>query len=221
MNDLKNWIGLLALFLLVVGCGGEAEVQAPSGPTDADETPRVETLAMVVETSEPTYWHGGEEVSTIEDVQWMVLAEEPGRDAGYMFSIDESYERAGQLRVVFTKTPDARADVDLKKVVDGRFERLKQRFDQQAEAAALEEQAQLRAMVDKRKADVATRQKALTDLQTLRRGLPSTDESRLEMRKLNRQIEVALAEVIALEKAVEQAERRNDRKRYVTLMRVR
>ncbi|MEM6260104.1 MAG: hypothetical protein AAGI37_17655 [Planctomycetota bacterium] len=196
-------------------------MHTPSGPSDVDETPRVETLAMIVETSEPTYWHDGSEVNTIDDVRWMVLAEEPGRDAGYMFSIDESYERAGQLRVVFTRDPEVNADIDLQRVIDGRFERLKQLFDQQAEAAGLQEEAYLRALVDERKAEVAALQKALTDLQTLRRGLPSTDASRLEMRKLNRQIDVALADVIAIEKAVEQAERNNDRKRYITLMRVR
>lgn len=220
-QSITQWIGLGLLCLLLIGCGGEPERQAENTPAQPEQAAESKVLAMVLETSKPTYWRDGEEAKTIDDVRAMVLAQPSTPDQGYTVTIDETHEREGQLRVLFSKTAGTDIEVDLAAESDANFDQIKEAFDLRAKAAALQEEAHLKGQVKEYSAQVSRLQGELRNLQSINRGFASTDETRLEFRKLNRQIDVTLAELIATEKAVEQAERRNNRERFVTLLRLR
>lgn len=220
-NQYLRWTCLLAIALILPGCGGEATPPDQRDPAGQAEQTDDQPLAMVVETSEPTYWVGDAEVSTIDSVRTMIGDLKLDEQAGLTIRIDESFDRIGQLRVLLEPVADSQSSIDLKAQSDLVFEELKQAFDQQAKDAAMQEESYHRGQVQAAADQVKQLQKTLHDLQEITRGSPTTSESRLERRKLSRQIEVALANQIAAEKAVNKAELRNDRKRFIVLLRVR
>ena len=220
-HTITTWTALLILSLMLAGCGGEPDQQG-KGNTDQPAAPAaVESVAMIIEASEPTYWRQGEEVQTIDDVRVLVRGLENGRDAQHTRHIDESYERAGQLRVVFQPKPDARLDKDLKALSDEYFQEIKLLFDQHAKQALHDELAHHQSTAQSAAEEVKKLQQALQAFQEVRRGLPQTDESRLERRKLERKIETTLQSQIDADKRVASLQKRIDRERYVTLLRVR
>ncbi|MBX2851798.1 MAG: hypothetical protein KTR15_08650 [Phycisphaeraceae bacterium] len=219
-NRMTNWTGPLLLCLALLGCDGASSKQ-PDQSTAPEEQKADTTLAMVLEASEVAYWVAGETVTAIDGVRAMAEGLEQAEDAGYTVTIDASHERAGQLRLVLETVPAGSSKIDLKAESDRLFESLKQRFDQQAKSAAMQEEAHHRAQAKAAAERVKQLQEELQSFIQITRGSPQTDASRLERRKLDRRIENALVEQIAAEKAVHQAEVRIDRERFVTLLRVR
>lgn len=216
-----HWIGLVALCVICSGCGGESTTSDQAQGSGETEPKKTQPMAMVLETSEASYWRDGEEARAIEDVRAMIVGIEPTADAGFTLSIDPAFERTGQLRVVLTPAPEPSADPDLKVESDKLFDQLKTTFDQRAKDAALQEEAHHREQAAQIAKQVKQLQEKLQGFLEISRGSPSTDASRLERRTLERQIETALVEQIASEKAAEKAQRRTDRKRFITLLRVR
>lgn len=214
------WIGLLVLCLLLVGCGGESTTQ---GPADTSE-PKPEhpkPLAMVLEVSEPTYWRDGEAVDTIDDVALMVHAMQTKLDQGYMATIDDTHERSGQLRVLFETSPNGNDEIDLQAASDETFESLKSLFDERAKASLHDELSFQKTIATSAADNIKQLQQSLQVFQESQRGLPQTDASRLERRKLERQIETTLQAQIDANKLLESLQRKIDRERYITLVRVR
>lgn len=211
---------LFTLGVMLVGCGGESATSDPA-QTPTDEPKNDQPLAMVLETSEATYWRDGEEAKTIDDVRAMIVGMEPAAEAGYTLSIDPEFDRAGQLRVLLTATTESTSEQDLKAASDKLFDQLKSAFDQRAKDAAMLEEAhhlKQKAQLAKR---VKQQQDELKGFLELARGSTSTQASRLARRQLERQIETALVDQIAAEKAAEKAKRRIERERFITLLRVR
>ena len=219
-KPITRWIGLIALCVVFSGCGGESATHDPA-ETPTDKPKNDQPLAMVLETSEATYWRDGEEAKTIDDVRAMIGGIDLDADAGYTLSIDPEFERAGQLRVLLKAANEATSELDLKAASDKLFDQLKSAFDQRAKDAALQEEAHHRDQTAQLAERVKQQQDELKGFLELSRGSTSTQASRLERRQLERQIETALVDQIAAEKATEKAKRRIDRERFITLMRVR
>lgn len=219
-KPIMRWIGLLAMCLALLGCDGESATTEPTHSTAPAEQAAAQSLAMVLETSEPTYWRDGQEVSTTDDLRVMVLSTQSKIDQGYAVSIDESHQRASQVRVLLEPTSRKDNDVDLRAQADTLFAQLKLMFDERAKQALADEFAHQQALAKAAAQAVAELQQTLQTFQENQRGLPATDASRLERRKLDRQIETTLQAQINADKRIEQLQRRIDRERYVTLLRV-
>ncbi|MFK7788406.1 MAG: hypothetical protein AB8C95_02790 [Phycisphaeraceae bacterium] len=221
-NNATRWIALLVICLMTIGCGGESTTQEQA---DADEDTRSQEdagpVVMVLETSEPTYWRDGQAVSTIEEVRTLVIEYEPEAAQNYTIEIDGDFKRAGQLRLVLEQVGETDPPTDLSAQAAQLFDQIQLAFNQKAKDAAMHEEGHLRGELKNAISEVTRLQAEINALQQILRGVPSTDESRLERRKLNRQLDNILVTQIALEKSIEQAKRRNDRERYVTLLRVR
>ena len=215
-----RWIGLLALCFALLGCGGESTTE-PGDSTKPAEQAIDPTLAMVLEVSEPTYWRAGEELSTIDDVRLLALSSQTKIDQGYTLSIDASHERAGQVRLLLERTSEQDDEIDLSAESDKLFEQVKQIFDEQAKQSLVEALAHQQALAKTASQAVTALQRKLQAYQESQHGLPATSESRLERRKLDRQIKTTLQGRIDADKRIEELQRRIDRERYVTLLRVR
>jgi len=179
---------LFAICLALIGCDGESATTAPADSTGPDKQAIDPTLAMVLETSEPTYWRDGESAATTDDLRAMVLGQASKPDRGYTLSIDESHKRAGQVRVRLELPSDQKNGIDLSAESDKLFEQLKQSFDARAKQSLAEELAYQQALAKAASQAVAALQRTLQAYQESQRGLPATDASRLERRKLDRQI---------------------------------
>ena len=219
--SIKRWVVLLALCLMLLGCGDDSATTTPTDSTGTTKQAVDPTLAMVLEASEPTYWRDGQETAATDDLRVIVLAQASTLDQGYTVSIDESHSRADQLRVLLEQTSDNTNAVDLSTEADLLFEHIKRVFNERAKQALADELTHQQALAQTASEEVASLQKTLQAFQESLRGLPATDASRLERRKLDRQIETTLQSQIDADKRIEQLQRRIDRERYVTLLRVR
>jgi ribosomal protein S20 len=210
---------LLALCIALVGCGDTSPDQ-PEGPAAPAEQKTDPTVAMVLETSELTYSFGnGDEEQAIDYVALLVT--NTPEDPSYTLSIDESHQRAGQLRVLLKPTVDDATDGDLKAQADTLFTELKSAFDQHAKEAAYAARNNGTREVSKLDAEFQAAQKKLRSFQDAVRGLPDSDELRLERRKLERKVETSLQAKIEAEKLVASVQKRIDRERFVVLLRAR
>lgn len=210
---------LLTLCTASVGCSEE-----PTGPTPSNATtikPEADqAFAMVLETSQPTLWRNGEAIDAIEYVGQ--LATMPSKvDREYTIRIDESFKRDLQLRLLLGPTfeQDKNA-VDLPAAADQLFIQLKEGFDRLAEEGLAEELADQQAQAVSAAASVKEAQQVLQAFYGARRGLPQTDASRLEQRKLERQIEKALQAQIDADKYVTSLQKKIKRSQHAKLLRV-
>lgn len=220
-NQTTKWIPLIALCLLVLGCGGESATQDIAESSDPSKAEGSKPLAMVLEVSEPTIWRNNEHYSATD---WVgQVATMPSKmDRGYLITIDESFEREGQLRVLFDPTwGDEKNAVDLEAEANAHFARWKEGFERTAKEGLEEELAYHEMAAETAGKEIKQLQQTLQTFQEARRGLPQTDASRLERRKLERQIETTLQAQIEANKRVESLQKRIDRERYITLVRVR
>ena len=211
---------LLTLCVTLVGCG-DAATEQPEGQASPEKQQADPSLAMVLETSELTYGKGNpdEQGHAIDDVA--LLVGNAPVDRGYTIRIDASHQRAGQLRVLLERDEDNAAEIDLEAEADTLFETLKTAFDREAQEIAYAELADRTRQAAALDAEFQAAQKKLLGFQEAVRSLPNTDEIRLERRKRERKVETSLQAKVEADKLIASLQKRIDRKRFVTLQRVR
>ncbi|MEM6506032.1 MAG: hypothetical protein AAF711_11350 [Planctomycetota bacterium] len=213
--------GLIILIHCLIGCGGEPEEEEiPDPPIEQEE---LQSFAMVLETSELTLAPSlSEDPADQQAINYLtrLVTDDAPKNRGFMVTIDESYQRERQLRILLEPSDSSLAKIDFESEADLLFEYLKWKFDMNARQAAYAELAERTRQARLFETEVQSAQQELRSFQESVRGLPDSNEIRLERRKLERTIETSLEEKIEAEKLIDSAQKRIDRGQFVTLLRV-
>lgn len=216
------WIGLCAVCFSLLGCGGDEtkQIGSTAAPTDTnDRPPRAE---LVIEASESHLLENGEQVDALRYIDAMLPLGAEDVPAGFHAQLDPEFERDGQRLISISQTkPFKPTQAQFDQAADELFAHLKIQFDAHAKKRLAKELTLQRTLADSAAAEVAALQKTLQVFQESRRGLPATSASRLERRKLDRQIETTLQSQIDANSRIEALQRKIDRGQSAELIRVR
>jgi len=210
------------VLLLLAGCGGSDTQTAddrPQKPQAKAEPPG----EVVFEPSNATFNVEGEPTPALDLARDLLTADPPITPAGYTLRIDDAYDRPNRLRFVVEPADDqTETDDDATKQAAGEtYDALAAAFATASEAALRAELAYTQEKFDQTSAARQAAQDDLRNYLASRSGLPDTNESRLEKRRLNLKVEQLLQQQGELKKQAESLERDLARQRWVTLQRVR
>ena len=219
-NQMTRWICLLVGALLLVGCGGETpEQQSPDNAENTEEAPT--HAELVVSAGSEPIWSEGKPVIPANIIDKLVRQDATLAPDNFTVRInDEAFVKEGRIYLVVE--PEGQTDAEaLEQAADQVFDRLKAGFDAESKQFAANELTFQQGLAKRARVEVARLQGAFQDYVQAIRGFPETDETRLERRKHERAIKLALDEQIAIEKHIATLQRQVDRGQYTTLMRVR
>jgi len=220
MNHSPRWICLLMSALMLTGCGGEEpEQESPGTPDERVEAPT--SAELVVSAGSEPIWSEGKPVIPANLIDKLVRNDASLAPDNYTVRINEDdFVDEGKIHLIVE--PEGQADAEaLKQAADQVFDRLKTTFDAESKQFAVNELAFQQGLAKRAREEVTRLQKIFQDYLQATRGFPETNESRLERRKHERAIKLALDEQIAIEKHIATLQRKIDRDQHVTLMRVR
>ena len=216
-----NGLILLAFCVALAGCGGEEAKPSPPAESNEPAAGPVEAQ-VVVEASELHLMQQGERVDAISLVDSMLPASDEAESLGYHVQLDRDFDREGQRLISITPTnPMVPNQSKIDEAADKIYASIKAEFDAYCKQATINELEYQQARAEDARSAFQRLRGELSAFQDARRGLPQTDASRLERRKLDHQIENALQAQIAADKAVERLQKKIDRDRFTTLLRVR
>ena len=222
MNDLKNWVGLLVLCLLLLGCGGdEPTAEIDPLPEEPDEIPT--QIEVIVEPSEAMLFVDGDSRPSVELVRELLADETVGYPAMAQITVDDADSSQSRVtfRVAFKAIEGRMKEGAIEGLADMVYEPLSKEFNAMAAQSIEDEMIYHKAQAQAAAGSVKELQQSLKAFQETRRGLPQTDASRLERRKLERQIENVLQAQIDADKLVTSLQKKVDRGQHATLQRVR
>lgn len=205
---------VVALCLLSLGCNEEP---VPSESVDREEPSPALTAEMVVQSSEPTLWIDGEETAAIDVLRPMVLGSAATLADGLTVAVYDTHPGEPKLRVVLGRTTDSDPAIDLAAAMDALFAQLSRQFAGVAKQSLIEELTVKQAEIEVAAARVVETQ---AEIQFQRDALALRPDP-ATARKLNRFLERALDEQIAAEQRAEAVQKRIERQRFATLLRVR
>lgn len=209
----------LILLLLLAGCGGDdTQATDPGDPRPKAQAP--EPGEVVVEPSTPTIIIDNEPRPTLDIVRALLTADPAPTPEGYTLRIDDAYPRENRLR--FVVSPKDKQDDDATKQAAGEaYDALAAAFATQSEAALRAELVQTQQQFDQASQARQAAQDAMRNYLANRSGLPDTNESRLEKRRLDLHIQQALDKQRALGEQAQSLQKQIDRERWPTLRRIR
>lgn len=216
------WIGLVVLCLLMIGCRGEEE-QAKTDHA-ADEPDQNPTRAeVIVEPTEQALAIAGQSRQMAELIQAILTDDTVAYPAMAAIQINKGFGSSTRVSfwVEITAVAGRVSDETVEVLADQAYDALKTEFDARAKQALADEVIYQQSLADTAAKDVKQLQQALQIFQEARRGVPKTDASRLERRQLERQIETTLQAQIDAAEQVKAIQRRVDRQKFVTLVRIR
>ncbi len=220
-NQVTRWIFLLTLCLVLAGCGGEEQDTNVDRAKNEPAGPPVRT-EVIVEPSDKTVFIDGEARPSVELVRALLV--DPSLDYPVMAVIntDDAFESPTQVKfsVEIGEVAGRIGEGTVKVLADQTTQTLKAAFEARTKQALKDELAFSQSITESAAEEVKAAQKALQVFQESRRSLPQTSDSRLERRTIDRQYELALQTQIETSKRIEALQKRIDRERYVTLLRV-
>jgi hypothetical protein len=210
------------VLLLLAGCGGD-DTQTPTPAKPTKQAPAGAPGEVVVEPSKATFNVKGIPTPALDLARELLTQDPPITPAGYTRRIDDAYDRPNRLRLVVEPADDQNeTDDDATKQAAGEtYDALAAAFATASEAALRAELAYTQEKFDQASAARQAAQDDLRNYLASRSGLPDTNESRLEKRRLNLKVEQLLQQQGELKKQAESLERDLARQRWVTLQRVR
>ena len=217
-----RWVVLFTQCLLMLGCGGE-EQNNDIDPDPEEVSAFPMEVEVVVEPSNPTLVIEGRSRQSVELVHELLADDSIEYPAlADILDIDDEFEPKTRVRFVIKiqVVTGIHDDESMKILADQTYGVLKAEFDVRARQATLDELEAASEAAEFAKKQVAELQQTIDAYLKSWQGLPATDEYRQQRRVYRVMMDSALEKQIEQEEAVKALQRRIDRERFVTLLRV-